>query len=68
MAKRKRSTFERINLDRMNRRQRRELGLRPEKSDPGLEMVHPHAAALTLEIRIARAVREPLDASEELSV
>lgn len=46
MAKRKRSTFERINLERMNRRQRRELGERLEKSDPGLEIVHPHAAGI----------------------
>jgi len=46
MAKRKRSTFERINLERMNRRQRRELGQRLEKSDPGLEIVHPHAAGI----------------------
>lgn len=46
MAKRTRSTFERINLERMNRRQRRELGQRLEKSDPGLEIVHPDAAGI----------------------
>jgi len=46
MANRKRTTFERINLERMNRRQRRELGQRLEKSDPGLEIVHPHAAGI----------------------
>src|ERR1019366_3231773 len=46
MAKRKRSTFERINLERMNRRQRRELRQRLEKSDPGLEVVHPNAAGI----------------------
>lgn len=46
MAKRKRSIFERINLERMNRKQRRELGQRLEKSDPGLEIVHPDAAGI----------------------
>src|ERR1035438_6203323 len=46
MAKRKRSTFERINLERMNRRQRRELRQQLEKSDPGLEVVHPNAAGI----------------------
>ncbi len=46
MAKRKQSNFERINLERMNRKQRRELGQRLEKSDPGLEIVHPHAAGI----------------------
>lgn len=46
MAKRKRSTFERINLERMNRRQRRELGQRLEKSDPGLEVMHPDGAGI----------------------
>jgi hypothetical protein len=46
MAKGKRSTFERINLERMNRRHRRELGQRLEKSDPGLEVVHPNAAGI----------------------
>lgn len=46
MANRKRTTFERINLERMNRKQRRELGQRLEKSDPGLEIVHPHAAGV----------------------
>jgi transposase len=46
MAKRKRSTFERINLEQMNRRQRRELGARLEKSDPGLQIVHSHAAGI----------------------
>ena len=46
MANRKRSTFERINLDRMNRRQRRELEQRLEKSNSALEIVHPHAAGI----------------------
>ena len=40
MARRKRSAFERINLERMNRKQRRALAQRLENSDPGLEMVH----------------------------
>ena len=44
MAKRKRSPFERINLEEMDRKQRRELGRRLEKSDPGLEIVHRDAA------------------------
>ena len=46
MAKRKQSTFERITLDQMNRKQRRELGRRLEKSDPGLEIVHLNAAGI----------------------
>lgn len=46
MAKRKQSNFERINLERMNRKQRRELGRRLEKSDAGLEIVHPNAAGI----------------------
>lgn len=46
MAKRKRSTFERITLEQMNRKQRRELGRRLEKSDPGLEIVHLNAAGI----------------------
>jgi len=46
MAKRKQSTFERINLEQMNREQRRALGQRLEKSDPGLEIVHRNAAGI----------------------
>jgi len=46
MAKRKRSIFERINLERMNRSQRRELGQRLEKSNPGLDIVHADAAGI----------------------
>jgi transposase len=46
MAKRKQSTFERINLEKMNRKQRRALGQRLEKSDPGLEIVHRNAAGI----------------------
>src|SRR5258708_36101440 len=46
MARRKRSTFERINLGRMNRQQRRDLGRRLEANDPGLSIVHANAGGI----------------------
>jgi transposase len=46
MAKRKMSTFERLNTGRMNRLQRRELGRRVAASDPGLTIVHPNAGGI----------------------
>lgn len=46
MAKRKKSTFERLHTGRMNRRQRRELGQRVAASDPGLTIVNPHAGGI----------------------
>lgn len=46
MARRKRSTFERINLTQMNRQQRRDLGRRLETNDPGLSIVHENAGGV----------------------
>ena len=46
MAKRKMSTFERLNPGQMNRSQRRELGRRVAASDPGLTIVHPNAGGI----------------------
>lgn len=46
MAKRKMSTFERLNSGQMNRSQRRELGRRVAASDPGLAIIHPHAGGI----------------------
>jgi transposase len=46
MAKRKMSTFERLQAGLMNRAQRRELGRRVAASDPGLTVVHPNAGGI----------------------
>jgi transposase len=46
MAKRKMSTFERLQGGLMNRQQRRELQQRLNAVDPGLEIVHPDAAGI----------------------
>jgi transposase len=46
MRKRSRSTFERLNLEQMNRRQRRELKRRLFSSDPGLAIVNPNAGGI----------------------
>jgi transposase len=46
MAKRKMSTFERLNTGRMNRSQRRELGRRVAAGDPGLAIVHANAGGI----------------------
>jgi len=46
MAKRKMSTFER--LQQMNRKQRRELGRRLNSENPGLEVIHPNAAGIDI--------------------
>ena len=48
MAKRKRSTFERLQSGRLNREQRRELGRRVQAADPGLDVVHPDAAGIDI--------------------
>jgi len=48
MAKRKRSTFERLQSGRLNRQQRRELGRRVQAADPGLDVVHPDAAGIDI--------------------
>jgi hypothetical protein len=46
MAKRKRFAFERLNGGQMNRKQRRELGLRLAGNDPGLTVVHSNAGGI----------------------
>src|SRR5437870_2092896 len=45
MAKRKRSTLERLTGP-LNRKQRRELGRRLAAADPGLRIVHPNAGGI----------------------
>jgi hypothetical protein len=46
MARRKQSTFQRLSLDRLNRKQRRDLGRRLESTDPGLSIVHSNAGGI----------------------
>jgi transposase len=46
MAKRKTSTFERLQSGKLNRQQRKELQQRLNAADPGLEIVHPDAAGI----------------------
>jgi len=48
MAKHKQSTFERLRNGKLpcNRKQRRELERRLNSADPGLEIIHPHAAGI----------------------
>jgi len=46
MAKREKSTFERLTSGRLNRKQRRELQRRLYSDDPGLEVVHRNAAGI----------------------
>jgi transposase len=46
MAKRKKSTFERLSSGAMNRKQRRDLGRRLAGNDPGLTIVHPNAGGI----------------------
>ena len=46
MAKRKMSTFERLNSGEMNRRQRRELARKVAADDPELLIVNPNAAGI----------------------
>ncbi len=48
MAKRKLSTFERLQPGRLNRKQRRELCRRINAADPGLDVVHPDAAGIDI--------------------
>ena len=49
MAKRKESTFERLQKgQRLNRRQRRELAIRLNSAEPGFEIVHRHAAGIDI--------------------
>jgi len=46
MAKRKMSTFERLQNGKLNRQQRAEWQRRLHAADPGLEIVHPDAAGI----------------------
>src|ERR1700723_1905713 len=46
MAKHKKSTFERLQNQPLNRSQRRALGRRLESANPGLEVVHRDAAGI----------------------
>jgi hypothetical protein len=46
MAKRKKSTFERLSSGPLNRKQRRELGRRLVSDDPGLSIIHPNAGGI----------------------
>jgi transposase len=46
MAKRKMSTFERLQSGKMNRQQRKELQQRMNAADPGLEVVHADAGGI----------------------
>jgi len=45
-AKRKQSTFERLNSGKLNRKQRKELIRKNEAEDPGLEVIHRNAAGI----------------------
>ena len=46
MAKRKRSTFERLSRGGLNRKQRRDLGRHLAGNDPGLTIIHPNAGGI----------------------
>src|ERR1700691_583227 len=46
MAKRKMSTFERLQSGKLNRTQRKQLQQRLHTADPGLEVVHADAAGI----------------------
>jgi transposase len=48
MAKRKMSTFERLQHGQLNRKQRRELERQLHSEDPGLEVVHLNAAGIDI--------------------
>ena len=46
MAKRKMSTFERLQRGQLNRNARKELGRKLNSAEPGLTIVHPDAAGI----------------------
>jgi transposase len=46
MAQRKKTTFQRLTEDRLNRKQRRELARKLSAEDPGLEIVHRNVAGI----------------------
>lgn len=64
MAKRKKSTFERLQKGDLNRQQRRELQRRLKSSDPGLEVVHPDAAGIDIG-NASHFVAVPADRDEQ---
>ena len=64
MAKRTKSTFERLRNGDLNRAQRREWQRRLNSSDPGLEVVHAHAAGIDVG-NSSHFVAVPPDRDEE---
>src|ERR1700722_13114227 len=64
MAKRKKSTCERLTTGRMNRSRRRELGWRVAASDPGLTIVQPQRRRNRRRYRV-KASREEVARSLE---
>ena len=46
MARRKKSTFERLTTGSLNRKQRRDLGRRLVSDDPGLRILHAKAGGI----------------------
>lgn len=64
MSQRKKSTFERLENQRRNRRQRRELARQLMAKDPGLEIVHPNAGGIDVGNR-SHFVAVPPDRSAE---
>jgi len=48
MARRKLSTFERLQQGKLNRKERRELTRRLHSTDPGLQIIHPDAAGIDI--------------------
>src|ERR1019366_6648704 len=48
MAKRKQSTFERLTRGKLSRKERKEFQRRLQSDNPGLEVVHQHAAGIDI--------------------
>ena len=48
MAKRKKSTFERLQLSHLNRQQRKQLQRKFDADSAELVIVHPHAAGIDI--------------------
>ena len=65
MAERKKSTFQRLQDGRLNRKQRKELAQRLAKDDPGLEIVHRDAAGIDIG-NASHFVAVPADRDAEL--
>ncbi len=64
MAKRKLSTFERLQKGKLNRNGRRELARRLNSADPGLTVVHPNSAGIDVGCR-SHFVAVPPDRDRE---